>query len=210
MSKIAKIPTILLIDFFAVKITATAKPTIVLGITPGSKTLGYGESQTVTATVQENGVEIKRGTATITAPPAVTLDSLTFGSPTWVDNTHTSISATATASNGETITDSAQIDVTAHYNAGYNKANSLYSSVKVTPISTSHRVSHVSITMQGPGKSPKRRVLYDKAGRSVTVYDVGSATTVYTAGKKVEYYTVGFTGTVLYEAGTQKTYYTKS
>ena len=75
---------------------------------------------------------------------------------------------------------------------------------------TSHRVSHVSITMQGPGKSPKRRVLYDKAGRSVTVYDVGSATTVYTAGKKVEYYTVGFTGTVLYEAGTQKTYYTKS
>lgn len=194
----------------SVTISAPAKPTIVLGITPDTKTLGYGEVQTVTATVKENDVKIKEGSITITAPPAVTLDSLTFGSPTWVDNTHTSISATATASNGETITDSARIDVTAHYNAGYNKANSLYSTVNVTPISTSHRVSHVSITMQGPGKSPKRRVLYDKAGRTVTVYDVGSATTVYTAGKKVEYYTVGFTGTVLYEAGTQKTYYTKS
>lgn len=194
----------------SVTVKAPAKPTIVLGITPGSKTLNYGEAQTVTATVKENDVEVKKGSITITAPAAVTLDSLTFGSPTWVDNTHTDISATATASNGETITDSARIDVTAHYNAGVNYANSLYSAVKVTPISTSHRVSHVSITMQGPGKSPKRRVLYDKAGRSVTVYDVGSATTVYTAGKKVEYYTVGFTGTVLYEAGTQKTYYTKS
>lgn len=194
----------------SVTVKAPAKPTIVLAITPGTKTLDYGESPTVTATVQENGVEIKRGTATITAPAAVTLDSLTFGSPTQVDDTHTDISATATASNGKTITDTARIDVTAHYNAGYNKANSLYSAVKVTPISTSHRVSHVSITIQGAGKSPKRRVLYDKAGRTVTVYDVGSATTVYTAGKKVEYYTVGFTGTVLYEAGTQKTYYTKS
>ena len=195
----------------SVTVKAPAKPTIVLGITPGTKTLGYGEVQTVTATVEENGTEIKRGTATITAPPAVTMDSLTFGSPTWVDNTHTSISATATASNGETITDSAKIDVTAHYNAGYNKANSLYSTVNVTPISTAHRVSYVSFTRQGTGKSPRPKVLYNSAGQAVTVYDVGSAATVYTAGSKVEYYTVsGFTGSVLYEAGTQKTYYTKS
>lgn len=195
----------------SVTVKAPAKPTIVLGITPGTKTLGYGEVQTVTATVEENGTEIKRGTATITAPPAVTMDSLTFGSPTWVDNTHTSISATATASNGKTITDSAQIDVTAHYNAGYNKANSLYSTVNVTPISTAHRVTYVSVTRQGTGKSPRPKVLYNSAGQSVTVYDVGSAATVYTAGTKAEYYTVsGFTGTVLYEAGTQKTYYTKS
>ena len=194
----------------SVVITAPAKPTIVLGITPGTKTLNYGEVQTVTATVQENGVEIKRGTATITAPPAVTLDSLTFGSPEWVDNTHTSISATATASNGKTITDSAKIDVTAHYNAGKDYANSLYSTVNVTPISTAHRVTYVSITRQGTGKSPKPKVLYNSAGQAVTVYDVGSAATVYTKGSKVEYYTVGYSGTVLYEAGTQKTYYTKS
>ena len=195
----------------SVVITAPAKPTIVLGITPGSKTLNYGEAQTVTATVKENDVKVKEGSITITAPPAVTLDSLTFGSPTWVDNTHTSISATATASNGETITDSAKIDVTAHYNAGVNYANSLYSTVNVTPISTAHRVNYVSFTRQGSGKSPRPRVLYNSAGQAVTVYDVGSSATVYTAGTKVEYYTVsGFTGTVLYEAGTQKTYYTKS
>ena len=195
----------------SVTVKAPAKPTIVLGITPGSKTLNYGEVQTVTATVKENDVKIKEGSITITAPAAVTLDSLTFGSPTWVDNTHTSISATATASNGETITDSAKIDVTAHYNAGVNYANSLYSTVNVTPISTAHRVSYVSFTRQGTGKSPKPRVLYNSAGQAVTVYDVGSSATVYTAGRKVEYYTVsGFTGTVLYEAGTQKTYYTKS
>lgn len=193
-------------DIFKAGKSATA-----LAISPSTNTtLGYGESKTVTAQIKDGNTKLRETSVVITAPAAVTLDSLTFGSPTQVDDTHTDISATATASNGKTITDTARIDVTAHYNAGVNYANSLYSAVKVTPISTSHRVSHVSITMQGPGKSPKRRVLYDKAGRSVTVYDVGSATTVYTAGKKVEYYTVGFTGTVLYEAGTQKTYYTKS
>ena len=101
------------------------------------------------------------------------------------------------------------------YDAGYSKgidyANSLYSTVNVTPISTAHRVNYVSFTRQGSGKSPRPRVLYNSAGQAVTVYDVGSSATVYTAGTKVEYYTVsGFTGTVLYEAGTQKTYYTKS
>ena len=107
----------------SVTVKAPAKPTIVLGITPGSKTLNYGEAQTVTATVKENDVKIKEGSITITAPPAVTLDSLTFGSPTWVDDTHTSISATATASNGKTITDSAKIDVTPHYNKGVNSVS---------------------------------------------------------------------------------------
>ena len=187
------------------------KSKMILGITPGSnKTLGYGESQTVTAEILYNSATLKKGSITITAPPAVTLDSLTFGSPTWVDNTHTDISATATASNGETITDSARIDVTAHYNAGVNYANSLYSTVNVTPISTAHRVSYVSFTRQGTGKSPTPKVLYNRAGQAVTVYDVGSAATVYTKGSKVEYYTVAYSGTVLYEAGTQKTYYTKS
>ena len=188
------------------------KSKMVLEITPGSdKTLDYGGSQTVTAKILYDSTLYKQGSVTIKAPAAVTLDSLTFGSPTWVDDTHTSISATATASNGKTITDSVPIDVTAHYNAGYNKANSLYSAVNVTPISTSHRVSYVSFTRQGTGKSPKPRVLYNSAGQAVTVYDVGSSATVYTKGSKVEYYTVsGFTGTVLYEAGTQKTYYTKS
>ena len=194
-------------DIFKAGKSATA-----LAISPSTDTtLGYGESKTVTAQIKDGNTKLKETSVTITAPAAVTLDSLTFGSPTWVDDTHTSISATATASNGETITDSAKIDVTAHYNAGYNKANSLYSTVNVTPISTAHRVSHVSFTRQGTGKSPRPKVLYNSAGQAVTVYDVGSAATVYTAGTKVEYYTVsGFTGTVLYEAGTQKTYYTKS
>ena len=187
------------------------KSKMVLEITPGSdKTLDYGGSQTVTAKILYDSALYKQGSITIKAPAAVTLDSLTFGSPTWVDNTHTSIPATATASNGETITDSAKIDVTAHYNAGVNYANSLYSTVNVTPISTAHRVSYVSFTRQGTGKSPKPRVLYNSAGQAVTVYDVGSAATVYTKGSKVEYYTVAYSGTVLYEAGTQKTYYTKS
>ena len=195
----------------SVTVKAPAKPTIVLGITPGSKTLDYGEAQTVTATVKENDVEIKKGSITITAPAAVTLDSLTFGSPDFVDDKHTSISATAEASNGKIITNSVTIDVTAHYNKGVNYANSLYSAVNVTPISTAHRVNYVSFTRQGSGKSPTPKVLYNKAGQAVTVYDVGSAATVYGKGTKVEYYTVsGFTGTVLYEAGTQKTYYTKS
>ena len=141
----------------------------------------------------------------------VTVKSISSTSPDWVSDTRTSFTITATASNGKTLDKYYELDVTAHYNAGYNKANSLYSTVNVTPISTAHRVSYVSFTRQGTGKSPKPRVLYNSAGQAVTVYDVGSSSTVYTAGTKVEYYTVsGFTGTVLYEAGTQKTYYTKS
>lgn len=193
-------------DIFKAGKSATA-----LAISPSTNTtLGYGESKTVTAQIKDGNTKLKEASVVITAPAAVTLDSLTFGSPTWVDDTHTSISATATASNGKTITDSVPIDVTAHYNAGKDYANSLYSTVNVTPISTAHRVTYVSITRQGAGKSPKPKVLYNSAGQAVTVYDVGSAATVYTKGSKVEYYTVGYSGTVLYEAGTQKTYYTKS
>ena len=129
-------------------------------------------------------------------------------------NTSTSLSCTirVTASNGWYHDFSGVIiGAVPAYDAGYNAANSLYSTVNVTPISTAHRVSYVSFTRQGTGKSPKPKVLYNSAGQAVTVYDVGSSSTVYTAGTKVEYYTVsGFTGTVLYEAGTQKTYYTKS
>ena len=192
---------------------SSAKSKVYATISPSSAvSLSYDETKTIFAYARyEGGSILSYASTTVSGPPAITLDSLTFGSPTWVDNTHTSISATATASNGKTITDSAKIDVTAHYNAGVNYANSLYSTVNVTPISTAHRVNYVSFTRQGTGKSPKPRVLYNSAGQAVTVYDVGSAATVYTAGTKVEYYTVsGFTGTVLYEAGTQKTYYTKS
>lgn len=191
---------------------SSAKSKVYATISPSSTvSLNYDETKTIFAYARyEGGSILSYASTTVSGPAAVTLDSLTFGSPEWVDNTHTSISATATASNGKTITDSVPIDVTAHYNAGVNYANSLYSTVNVTPISTAHRVSYVSFTRQGTGKSPTPKVLYNKAGQAVTVYDVGSAATVYTKGSKVEYYTVAYTGTVLYEAGTQKTYYTKS
>ena len=191
---------------------SSAKSKVYATISPSSTvSLNYDETKTIFAYARyEGGSILSYASTTVSGPPAVTLDSLTFGSPTQVDDTHTDISATATASNGETITDTARIDVTAHYNAGKDYANSLYSTVNVTPISTAHRVSYVSITRQGTGKSPKPKVLYNSAGQAVTVYDVGSAATVYTKGNKVEYYTVGYSGTVLYEAGTQKTYYTKS
>ena len=65
----------------SVTVKAPAKPTIVLGITPGSKTLNYGEAQTVTATVKENDVKVKEGSITITAPPAVSVSSVTVKDP---------------------------------------------------------------------------------------------------------------------------------
>ena len=198
----------------SVTVKAPAKPTIVLGITPGSKTLNYGEAQTVTATVKENGTEIKRGTVTITAPPAVTLDSLTFGSPTWVDNTHTSISATATASNGETITDSAQIDVTAHYNAGYNKANSLYTAVSIYKASTAHKIVGLSGTNIGTAVAVTNLTLWSKPNdpsSAKTYHTIAYSSGVYRKGSAYTHYVANgiSSNTTLYERESA-TYYTKS
>ena len=198
----------------SVTVKAPAKPTIVLGITPGTKTLGYGEVQTVTATVEENGTEIKRGTATITAPPAVTMDSLTFGSPTWVDDTHTSISATATASNGETITDSAKIDVTAHYNAGYNKANSLYTAVSIYKASTAHKIVGLSGTNIGTAVAVTNLTLWSRPNdpsSAKTYHTIAYSSGVYRAGSNYTHYVANgiSSNTTLYERQSA-TYYTKS
>ena len=143
---------------------------------------------------------------------AVTIDKVEKTDLSYnTENATYNMTVEATTSNGKTKKVGIPFVATEAFNDGKDYANSLYSTVKVTPISTSHRVNYVSVTRQGTGKSPTPKVLYNSAGQSVTVYDVGSAATVYTAGTKVEYYTVsGFTGTVLYEAGTQKTYYTKS
>lgn len=180
--------------------------------TPGSGTitLSPGGKQDVFASLMDGETEKSRIGVRVTAASISTVGQT--GASTL--NTSTSLSCTirVTASNGWYHDFSGVIiGAVPAYDAGYNTANSLYSTVNVTPISTAHRVSYVSFTRQGTGKSPKPRVLYNSAGQAVTVYDVGSSSTVYTAGTKVEYYTVsGFTGTVLYEAGTQKTYYTKS
>lgn len=143
---------------------------------------------------------------------AVTIDKVEKTDLSYdTENATYNMTVEATISNGKTKKAGIPFVATEAYIDGRDYANSLYSAVNVTPISTAHRVNYVSFKRQGTGKSPTPKVLYNNAGQAVTVYDVGSANTVYTAGTTVEYYTVSsFTGTVLYEAGTQKTYYTKS
>lgn len=179
----------------------------------GAITLSPGGKQDVFASLMDGETEKNRIGVRVTA---ATISKVGQTGASILD-TSTSLSCTirVTASNGWYHDYSGVIiAATPAYDAGYKKgqeyADSLYSTVNVTPISTAHRVTYVSITRQGTGKSPTPKVLYNSAGQAVTVYDVGSASTVYTKGSTVEYYTVGYSGTVLYEAGTQKTYYTKS
>ena len=176
-------------DIFKAGKSATA-----LAISPGTNTtLGYGESKTVTAQIKDGNTKLKEASVVITAPAAVTLDSLTFGSPTWVDDTHTDISATATASNGETITDTARIDVTAHYNAGYNKADSLYTTVSIYKATTAHKIVGLSgtnignavavtnLTLWSKPNDPSSARTYHTIAYSSGVYRKGSAYTHYVA-----------------------------
>ena len=85
----------------SVTVKAPAKPTIVLGITPGSKTLNYGEAQTVTATVKENDVKVKEGSITITAPAAPpTVTGVSFGAPSLSGTSDLKFSVSVTYSDG--------------------------------------------------------------------------------------------------------------
>ena len=104
----------------SVVITAPAKPTIVLGITPGSKTLNYGEAQTVTATVKENGVKIKEGSITITAPAAPpTVTGVSFGAPSLSGTSDLKFSVSVTYSDGTSVSlGEKSINGSASYKAG--------------------------------------------------------------------------------------------
>lgn len=104
----------------SVTVKAPAKPTIVLGITPGSKTLNYGEAQTVTATVKENGVKVKEGSITITAPPAPpTVTGVSFGAPSLSGTSDLKFSVSVTYSDGTSVSlGEKSINGSASYKAG--------------------------------------------------------------------------------------------
>lgn len=104
----------------SVTVKAPAKPTIVLGITPGSKTLNYGEAQTVTATVKENDVEIKKGSITITAPAAPpTVTGVSFGAPSLSGTSDLKFSVSVTYSDGTSVSlGEKSINGSASYKAG--------------------------------------------------------------------------------------------
>lgn len=197
-------------DIFKAGKLATA-----LAISPGTNTtLGYGESKTVTAQIKDGNTKLKEASVVITAPAAVTLDSLTFGSPTQVDDTHTDISATATASNGETITDTARIDVTAHYNAGYNKANSLYTTVSIYKATTAHKIVGLSGTNIGNAVAVTNLTLWSKPNdpsSAKTYHTIAYSSGVYRKGSDYTHYVANgiSSNTTLYERQSA-TYYTKS
>lgn len=104
----------------SVTVKAPAKPTIVLGITPGSKTLNYGEAQTVTATVKENGVKVKEGSITITAPAAPpTVTGVSFGAPSLSGTSDLKFSVSVTYSDGTSVSlGEKSINGSASYKAG--------------------------------------------------------------------------------------------
>ena len=104
----------------SVTVKAPAKPTIVLGITPGSKTLNYGEAQTVTATVKENDVKIKEGSITITAPAAPpTVTGVSFGAPSLSGTSDLKFSVSVTYSDGTSVSlGEKSINGSASYKAG--------------------------------------------------------------------------------------------
>lgn len=152
----------------SVTISAPAKPTIVLGITPGTKTLGYGEVQTVTATVKENGTEVKRGTATITAPPAPpTVTGVSFGAPSLSGTSDLKFSVSVTYSDGTSISlGEKSINGSASYKAGQDSMGLSISGTTVSvavsetksataSVGSSHRIASDGSVSLTPGQTFK-------------------------------------------------------
>ena len=152
----------------SVTVKAPAKPTIVLGITPGTKTLGYGEVQTVTATVEENGTEIKRGTATITAPAAPpTVTGVSFGAPSLSGTSDLKFSVSVTYSDGTSVNlGEKSINGSASYKAGQDSMGLSISGTTVSvavsetksataSVGSSHRIQSDGSVSLTPGQTFK-------------------------------------------------------
>ena len=152
----------------SVVITAPAKPTIVLGITPGSKTLNYGEAQTVTATVKENDVKIKEGSITITAPAAPpTVTGVSFGAPSLSGTSDLKFSVSVTYSDGTSVSlGEKSINGSASYKAGQDSMglsiNGTTVSVAVSEtksatasVGSSHRIQSDGSVSLTPGQTFK-------------------------------------------------------
>lgn len=97
------------------------KSKMVLGITPGSnKTLGYGESQTVTAEITYDSTSFKRGSVTISAPAAPpTVTGVSFGAPSLSGTSDLKFSVSVTYSDGTSVSlGEKSINGSASYKAG--------------------------------------------------------------------------------------------
>ena len=149
----------------SVTVKAPAKPTIVLGITPGSKTLNYGEAQTVTATVKENDVKIKEGSITITAPAAPpTVTGVSFGAPSLSGTSDLKFSVSVTYSDGTSVSiGEKSINGSASYKAGQDSMGLSISGTTVSvavsetksataSVGSSHRIQSDGSVSLTPGK----------------------------------------------------------
>lgn len=200
----------------SVVITAPAKPTIVLGITPGSKTLNYGEAQTVTATVKENGVKVKEGSITITAPAAPpTVTGVSFGAPSLSGTSDLKFSVSVTYSDGTSQSfGEKSISGSASYDAGYNKADSLYTTVSIYKATTAHKIVRLSGTNIGNAVAVTNQTLWSKPNdpsSARTYHTIAYSSGVYRAGSAYTHYVANgiSSNTTLYERQSA-TYYTKS
>ena len=152
----------------SVTVKAPAKPTIVLGITPGSKTLNYGEAQTVTATVKENDVKIKEGSITITAPAAPpTVTGVSFGAPSLSGTSDLKFSVSVTYSDGTSVSlGEKSINGSASYKAGQDSMGLSISGTTVSvavsetksataSVGSSHRIQSDGSVSLTPGQTFK-------------------------------------------------------
>lgn len=200
----------------SVTVKAPAKPTIVLGITPGSKTLNYGEAQTVTATVKENDVKVKEGSITITAPAAPpTVTGVSFGAPSLEGTSDLKFSVSVTYSDQTSQSFGEKtISGSASYDAGYNKANSLYTAVSIYKASTAHKIVGLSGTNIGNAVAVTNLTLWSKPNdpsSAKTYHTIAYSSGVYRAGSAYTHYVANgiSSNTTLYERQSA-TYYTKS
>ena len=144
----------------------------------------------------------------------VTVKSISSTSPDWVDDTHTSFTITATASNGKTLDKPYVLDVTAHYNAGYNKADSLYTAVSIYKASTAHKIVGLSGTNIGTSVAVTDLTLWSKPNdpsSAKTYHTIAYSSGVYRKGSDYTHYVANgiSSNTTLYERQSA-TYYTKS
>lgn len=199
-------------DIFKAGKSATA-----LAISPSTNTtLGYGESKTVTAQIKDGNTKLKETSVTITAPAAPpTVTGVSFGAPSLEGTSDLKFSVSVTYSDQTSQSFGEKtISGSAAYDAGYNKANSLYTTVSIYKATTAHKIVGLSGTNIGNAVAVTNLTLWSKPNdpsSARTYHTIAYSSGVYRAGSKYTHYVANgiSSNTTLYERQSA-TYYTKS
>ena len=195
---------------------SNAKSKVYASIAPSVPvSLGYDETKTIFAYAKYDtgGSILSYTSTTVSGPPAVT--GVSFGEPSLYGTSDLKFSVSATYSDGTSQSFGEKtISGSASYDAGYDKANSLYTAVSIYKASTAHKIVGLSGTNIGTAVAVTNLTLWSKPNdpsSAKTYHTIAYSSGVYRAGSNYTHYVANgiSSNTTLYERQSA-TYYTKS